>query len=221
MNFNQFKNKIDKMKDNLVTEILCNLAVILFQFIRTFYYCKCINYPKQQCMFALWHAHQCGVYSCNVNKKTIIMVSSSSDGEIISRAANSVGVETVRGSKTRGGAKASLEMLRKMKEEGYNGALTVDGPKGPKRIVKKGIIDIARMAGVPIVPAVWWSPQKLFLKFNSWDEFRYPLTGTKLVMLFGDPIEIPSEMNNEEIEDKMNELYIDIKKNYYKYLKGE
>ena len=82
------------------------------------------------------------------------------------------------------------------------------------------------MTQTPIVPAVYWSPQKLFLKFKSWDEFRFPLIGTKLVMLFGDPINVPIEPTEEEIEkirkeveDKLNELYKDLKENYYTYLK--
>ena len=153
------------------------------------------------------------------------MVSSSQDGEIISRAANAMGVETVRGSKTRGCAKASLELIKRMKDEDINGALTIDGPKGPNRIVKKGIIEIAKMADVPIVPAVWWSPQKTFIKFNSWDNFRFPLIGTKLVMLFGEPIYVPKNPDDEtiekirkKVEDNLNNLYIDIKQNYKKYL---
>ena len=112
-----------------------------------------------------------------------------------------------------------------VKEEDINGALTIDGPKGPNRIVKKGIIEIAKMAQVPIVPAVYWSPQKLFLKFKSWDSFRFPLVGTKLVMVFGEPINVPEnpdddtiEQIRKKIEDNLNSLYEDLKKNYKKYL---
>jgi lysophospholipid acyltransferase (LPLAT)-like uncharacterized protein len=197
----------------------------LFRLEKIFYTCKCINYPKEKCIFALWHAHQCGVFSCNMFRKTCIMVSNSQDGEIISRAANAVGVETVRGSQSRGGAKASLELIKKIKEEDYNGALTIDGPRGPNRVVKKGIIEIAKMTQTPIVPAVYWSPQKRFLEFNSWDKFRFPLIGTKLVMVFGDPIPVGENPNEEEIEtirkqieDKMHELYKDLKENYKSYL---
>lgn len=206
--------------------IVSKLVIALFHVIRAFYWCKCINYPKEKCIFALWHAHQCGVFSCNLERKTAIMVSNSKDGEIISRAANAMGVETVRGSHKRGGAKAGLELVKKIKEENLNGALTIDGPKGPKRIVKKGIIELARLAQVPIVPAVWWSPQKTFLKFNSWDEFRFPLIGTKLVMLFGNPIYVKDNMDDDEIEkvrleieNSLNELYKDIKQNYKDYIK--
>lgn len=226
MNFNKIRNKVRERRRDIEREIFAFLTVILFHIIRIFYNCKCINYPDVKCIFALWHAHQCGVFSCNQKRKTAIMVSSSRDGEIISRAANAMGVETVRGSKTRGGAKASLELIKKIQNEDMNGALTIDGPKGPNRIVKKGIIEIAKIAKVPVVPAVWWSPQKTFLKFNSWDNFRFPLIGTRLVMLFGEPVYVPDEPTEEEIEtirkqieDSLNALYVDIKKNYKTYLK--
>ncbi len=214
---------------DIIYAILEVVTVIFFHMIRAQYKCKSINYPKEKCIFALWHAHQCGVYTCQVDSKerdTIIMVSNSRDGNVISRAANAMGVQTVRGSLGRKGSKqATFEMIKKIKEENMNGALTIDGPKGPKRVVKKGIVEIARMSGVPIVPAVWWSPQKRFLKFKSWDEFRFPLFGTRLVMLFGEPIDVPHELSDEEVEnirknveDSLNSLYKDIKQNYYKYL---
>ena len=207
-------------------QIACFFAENLFRFEKLFYFCKCINFPKEKCVFAIWHAHQCGVHACNLRMKTCAMVSSSLDGEIISRAANAVGVTTVRGSATRGGANASLEMIRKIKDEDFCGVITIDGPRGPNRVVKKGVIEIAKLSGVPIVPAVYWSPQKLFLRFNSWDNFRFPLVGTKLVMVFGDPIYIKQDITNEEveeirkkIEDNLNNMYKDLKENYYKYLK--
>ena len=221
-----FKTKFRKFKKKYLFEILSAFVTALFKLEKIFYTCKCVNYPKEKCIFALWHAHQCGVFSCNMHKKTCIMVSNSQDGEIISRAANAVGVETVRGSQNRGGAKASLELIKKIKEEDINGALTIDGPRGPNRVVKKGIIEIARMTNTPIVPAVYWSPQKRFLQFNSWDKFRFPLIGTKLVMVFGDPIPVRENMSEEEIEqirqktqDELNRLYKDLKENYHTYLK--
>ena len=220
------KVKFNRFRKKYGFEVISAFVNALFKLEKIFYTCKCINYPKEKCIFALWHAHQCGVFSCNMYKKTCIMVSNSQDGEIISRAANAVGVETVRGSQSRGGAKASLELIKKIKEEDYNGALTIDGPRGPNRVVKKGIIEIARMCETPIVPAVYWSPQKRFLEFNSWDKFRFPLIGTKLVMLFGEPIPVPQNPTDEEvekirkqIEDKMLEMYADLKKNYKSYLK--
>lgn len=222
------KLKFNRLRKKYGLEVISGFVNALFRFEKIFYNCKCINYPKEKCVFALWHAHQCGVFSCNMYRKTCIMVSNSQDGEIISRAANAVGVETVRGSQNRDGAKASLELIKRIKEGDVNGALTIDGPRGPNRVVKKGIIEIARMTQTPIVPAVYWSPQKLFLKFKSWDEFRFPLVGTRLVMLFGEPIEVPEELDDNQteiirkrIEDDLNALYSDLKKNYKTYLKSK
>ena len=220
------KVKFNRFRKKYGFELISAFVTALFKLEKIFYSCKCINYPKEKCIFALWHAHQCGVFSCNMHRKTCIMVSNSQDGEIISRAANAVGVETVRGSQNRGGAKASLELIKRVKEDNLNGALTIDGPRGPNRVVKKGIIEIARMSGVPIVPAVYWSPQKRFLEFKSWDKFRFPLIGTKLVMVFGNPIEVPENLNEEEIEtirlkteESLKSLYKDLKENYHNYLR--
>ncbi len=222
----KFLDKLKIFRKKYGFELISFLVVNLFKLEKIFYTCKCINYPKVKCIFAMWHAHQCGVFSCNQHRKTCIMVSSSQDGEIISRAANAVGVETVRGSKTRGGVKASLELIKRIQTDDVNGALTIDGPRGPNRIVKKGIVEIAKVANIPIVPCVYWSPQKRFLKFKSWDSFRFPLIGTKLVMVFGDPIYLPENATNDDIEkvrketeDNLNSLYKDLKENYYKYLK--
>ena len=111
-----FKEHFNEFKKKYAFEAICALVCAFFKLEKIFYSCKCINYPKEKCMFALWHAHQCGVFSCNMFHKTAIMVSNSKDGEIISRAANGVGVETVRGSFNRGGAKASLQLIKKIQE---------------------------------------------------------------------------------------------------------
>ncbi len=221
------KKSINKQYNKDIKFVITSkLVIILFHVIRFFYKCKCINYPKEKCIFALLHAHQCGVFSCNLERKTAIMVSNSKDGEIISRAANAMGVETVRGSHQKGGAKATYELIKKIKEEDVNGAITIDGPQGPRGVVKKGIIEIAKITQVPVVPAVWWSPDITFLKFKSWDEFRFPLIGTRLVMLFGKPIYVPQECDEQEteqirleIEASLKTLQNDIEKNFETYWK--
>lgn len=201
------------------------LVTLLFKLKSLTYWGKNINYPHQQCIFALWHAHQCGLYNLDDRKRTNIMISRSKDGEIVARATEAIGLKTVRGSATRGGASATLELIEKIKKGDF-GAITIDGPKGPKRVVKKGIVEIARITGVPIVPMSWWSPSIGFLKFNTWDEFRFPLFGIKFIALYGDPIFVPKDATAEdierirkEVEDALNQNYKTLKKNYHKYLK--
>lgn len=188
-----------KEKKPFKVELLAKLLTIYFQFKRHFYYCKNINYPKNQCIFALWHAHQCGLYALQEREKTTVMVSNSNDGELIAQAGAAMGLNIVRGSHNRKGAGATLELIDAIKK-GNNGALTIDGPRGPKEKVKKGIIDIARLTGVPIVPMAWYSPSKFFLKFKTWDEFRFPLNCIKMKALYGEPISVPSDISDDETE---------------------
>lgn len=205
-----------KEKKPFKTILLAKLVTLYFQFKRHFYYCKNINYPKNQCIFALWHAHQCGLYALDGRENTTVMISNSNDGEIIAQAGAAMGLNVVRGSHNRKGAAATLELINAIKS-GQNGALTIDGPRGPKHKVKKGIIDIARITGVPIVPMSWYSPSKFFLKFNTWDEFCFPLNCIKMKAIYGEPIYIPQNTNDDELEKYRLQVENELK-NLYKKL---
>ena len=99
-----------KKSEQRQIRILGALVTFLFWLKHFTYWCKNINYPKQQCLFALWHAHQCALYSIKDREKTNVMISRSKDGEIIARATEAMGIKTVRGSITRGGASATKEL---------------------------------------------------------------------------------------------------------------
>ena len=197
------------------TQLLAKLVTLYFEFKRHFYYCKNINYPENQCIFAIRHAHQCGFYGKKKKKKTTVMISNSNDGEIIAQAGAAMGLNVVRGSHNRKGASATLELIDAIKK-GNNGALTIDGPRGPKHKVKKGIIEIARMTGVPIVPMSWYSPSWFFLKFNTWDEFCFPLNCIKMKALYGNPIYIPFNATEDELENYRLKVENELKNLYDK-----
>ena len=195
------------------TQILAKLVTLYFQFKRHFYYCKNINYPKDKCIFALWHAHQCGLYALEEREKTTVMISNSADGEIIAQAGAAMGLNVVRGSHNRKGAAATIEMINAIKA-GNNGAITIDGPRGPKHKVKKGIIEVARLTGAPIVPMSWYSPSPFFLKFKTWDEFCFPLNCIKMKAIYGDPIYVPLNATDEELEGYRLKVENELKKLY-------
>ncbi len=214
-----------KISHETQTELFKNLVNILFQLHRKVYFYKNINYPKSPCIFALWHAHQCGIYSIEDRENTSIMISKSHDGDMIAYAVEKLGIKTVRGSKTRGGTGATLELCERLKK-GEWGAITIDGPKGPKEIVKKGIIEIAKITGVPIVPMTWYLGKKGWIKFNTWDSFCYPLPFKKCLNIYGDPIYVSSDATEEDIEkyrkmveDKLHELFETAKRDYKKLIK--
>ena len=203
------------------------IVTVIFKIKRHFYDCKVINYPMDtNCLFALWHSRQCGVYGIPEREKLHCLISKSKDGEIIATAAQAIGIKTVRGSQKRGGAQASLEILDVLKA-GNNVAITIDGPQGPKEVVKKGIVEIAKLSGVPIVPFAWDNPGRGFIKLKTWDEFCFPLFCKKLCLLCGKPIYFDKNADDNEIErirkqveDELKMLQDEVHKNFKEYFKN-
>ena len=185
-----------------------------------------INYnPKQSpVIYALWHGSQwgLGVFPQEDREKLHILISLSNDGEIISRVCHFMGFSLIRGSQKRGGEQAIRDMLSEAKGN-ENIVFMVDGPKGPKQKVKKGIIRIAKMAKIPIVPIMPYTPSKICVK--SWDNYEIPINFfTKASLIFGDPITVPEDADDEvmekcrlELENKLFELEKDAKIEYRQY----
>ena len=83
-----------------------------------------------------------------------ILISQHRDGEYITRIAERLGFAVERGSATRGGARAFRQLVHALKE-GRNVVVTPDGPKGPPRRVKSGVVELSRLSGMPIVPVAF------------------------------------------------------------------
>ncbi len=213
-------------KQKLKIKILSFLASMLFRFVGIGLKIKPINYPEvPQFIVALWHAHQCVLYNIKNPQHLNVLVSQSNDGQIVATATEAMKIKTIRGSQGRRGTEATLKLIEKL-EQGENIAITVDGPKGPNRVVKKGVINIAKISQVPIIPVSWYSTDKSFLKFNSWDEFRFPFGWPFTVALYGEPIYVPSDCDDEKIEfyrkkleDELHRLEHDLVENYDEYKK--
>ena len=167
--------------------------------------------PVKPALFAMWHCNQMAIYGIEHWKENFnIMVSRSRDGEMIARVIEMMKFKTIRGSKGKQGAvEATMQMISKLKE-GENCAMMVDGPHGPARVVKDGIIKIAKMAGVPIVPMCWYSSNPSWIKFPSWDGLRMPITNTNLVNLYGDPIYVGENDDIEEVRQKLQSSLEDL-----------
>lgn len=157
----------------------------------------------EPCIYAMWHRNQMCTYGHHDISRLNVLVSRSKDGEMIADVIEHMGYKTIRGSKGKKGAvEASLQMLTALKS-GEDCAMMVDGPKGPPEVVKDGVIKLAKMAGVPIVPVCWYSTNITWLKFPSWDGLRMPFFNTNLVNLYGKPIYVSEE---DDIEQKRQEL---------------
>ena len=126
------------------------------------------------------------------------MVSRSYDGEIIDRSIRRMGYDTVRGSSSKGGKEALVEMIEQIKQRNYCSGLAVDAPRGPSRKVKMGIVIVGRETGQPVVPLVSWATRQI--QFKSWDSMILPLPFSTIVMSFGKPTFIPLGLSNDEYE---------------------
>jgi hypothetical protein len=110
-------------------------------------------------IFAFWHRHILLSLHSKWRKPTMAIISRSKDGEIVSGVLRWYGAETARGSSTRGGEVALREILRAI-QAGKNIAFTPDGPKGPSQVAKDGVIYVAKVSGLPIVPFAFAAKKK-------------------------------------------------------------
>ena len=135
-----------------------------------------VNNPdKMPCIYAMWHAHQFCVHGIRHRSKLHVLVSRSRDGEIIADVVERWGFKTVRGSKGKKGAvEATMQMISILKS-GENCAMMVDGPKGPARVVKDGVIRLPKWQVFQL--CLFIGIQRILLSQNS-------LLGMKCVLQF-------------------------------------
>jgi lysophospholipid acyltransferase (LPLAT)-like uncharacterized protein len=116
---------------------------------------------RQQYILAFWHSHLLLMLHSRYKGPITVMISQSKDGEYIARVFDWYGVDSARGSSTRGGGSAFREMLRSARA-GKNIVFTPDGPKGPPRVAKDGVVYAAQMSGLPIVPVAFAAKKKSY-----------------------------------------------------------
>lgn len=122
-------------------------------------------------------------------------VSASRDGAIITGVLEQFGIDAVRGSSSRRGSQAMLELLTLI-QRGHDLAVTPDGPRGPRYVAQMGSIALAQFAGRPILPAANSFKWKICLK--SWDRFQIPLPFSRATMRFGELLIVPPDQTTDE-----------------------
>jgi lysophospholipid acyltransferase (LPLAT)-like uncharacterized protein len=126
-----------------------------------------------------------------------MLISAHRDGRIIADAVTYFGVQSIPGSTRRGGSAALRRMLKRL-EVGECVGITPDGPRGPATVASGGIINLARLAGAPIIPVVCATSRRRVL--NSWDGFNLALPFGHGVFVWGEPIEIPPDLDPAGVE---------------------
>lgn len=155
---------------------------------------------------AFWHGRILGTLNLAWHYRHLrvtVMVSRSRDGEFISRVSERFGIQPTRGSSSRGGSRAVLEMIRRVKA-GYIACFTPDGPRGPRYRVQPGVITVAQKTGTPILPVTYSAEWKKV--FRSWDRFMVPLPFSRLIVVYGEPIAAPALETPESLQAKQCEL---------------
>ena len=144
----------------------------------------------QPVLFALWHGELLPLLWHQRGRGVAVVISEHRDGEIIARIAESLGYRTVRGSSSRGASRALLGLVRVI-EEGRDGAITPDGPRGPARVFAPGAAIAAQRTGVPIIP-IRASASRAW-RLRSWDRFLIPKPFARVTVTMGPMTRVVAE----------------------------
>jgi len=152
---------------------------------------------------AFWHGRLLLMTFAYPPHVATTIISRHRDGEYIARVAERLDFSVVRGSATRGGAQAFRQLLQVLEGGGHVG-ITPDGPKGPARRVKPGVIELSRLSGMPILPLAFGASPAVRLR--SWDRFLIPSPFARGVFVWGEPFYVPPELTRAETEGLQEEL---------------
>ena len=169
------------------------------------------NGGKEPVIFCLWHNRLAlslilfrrYVQARQPQRTLAALVSASRDGGMLARVLELFGVVPVRGSSSRRGPQALRELVSAA-DKGCDLAITPDGPRGPCYVVQEGIISLAALTGMVIVPSSFHLSCKWRLK--TWDRFQVPLPFARCEVQLGQPLRIPREASEAEREQLRLEL---------------
>jgi lysophospholipid acyltransferase (LPLAT)-like uncharacterized protein len=121
-----------------------------------------------------------------------ILISQSRDGDFMTAAAGKIGFPyTIRGAHGRGGAKAAMAILTHLRTPNQSLLCLVDGPRGPRHVVKEGIVQLAQKTNVPLIPVTGWVSTLAFCLNRSWDKFQIPWVFCRVKLCLGQPVYTP------------------------------
>ncbi len=169
-------------------------------------------------IYIFWHRHILFVIHRFRNCGARPLISLSSDGDLVAAVAGEFGMAPIRGSSSRGGARAFLEMARSIQDGKAEVLITADGPKGPACRVKEGAVQLAAKTGAWVIP-ISWSASRVKVFEKSWDRFLLPLPFGRIRFAYGRPLRIPADLSPTAMEEAMamlsarlNELQEEVQK---------
>jgi lysophospholipid acyltransferase (LPLAT)-like uncharacterized protein len=137
------------------------------------------------------------------NRGIVVMISENFDGEWIARIIERFGYGTSRGSTSRGGQRALLQLKRDM-DQGRPAGFAVDGPRGPARKVQPGVVWLAKLTGSPVVP--FHMEASRYWSLHSWDRTQIPMPFSTVALVVGTPIKVAFDLDESGLETKRVEV---------------
>ena len=150
---------------------------------------------EQRFLIACWHRHLVLMRYAYRGNKMSVLVSRSRDGELLARVLAHFGVDSCRGSSSRG-ATAGLRELLRAARAGSDIAITPDGPRGPLRVAQPGVVLAAAATGLPVIPVAIAATRAKELR--SWDRMPVPLPLSRVEVVYGEPIRVPRDADPAE-----------------------
>lgn len=153
-------------------------------------------------IYIFWHRHILFVIHRFRNCGARPLISLSSDGDLVAAVAREFAMNPIRGSSSKGGARAFLEMARGISEQRAKVLITADGPKGPAQRVKEGAAQLAARTGAWVVPISWSASRRKVLE-KSWDRFLVPLPFGRIRFAYGSPLRLEPDLSSAAMERAM------------------
>jgi lysophospholipid acyltransferase (LPLAT)-like uncharacterized protein len=152
---------------------------------------------RQQPIMAFWHGRILPATYYFRRRGIVVITSENFDGEWIARIIERFGFGTARGSSSRGGIKALLQLTRTM-SEGKPAGFTVDGPRGPARVAQPGAVWLAKATGNPVLPFHLEASRHWTMK--SWDRTQIPKPFSTVSIVVDEPFYVPRDADDQAVE---------------------
>ncbi|NIM00277.1 MAG: DUF374 domain-containing protein [Acidobacteria bacterium] len=164
---------------------------------------ECVREDHGEYIMVFWHSRWVMMRYAHPYEKLAVLASRHRDAEMLVRVLARLDVVMARGSSTRGGMAGMREMLRRVRD-GYDLAITPDGPRGPRRRIKDGVLAAARFTGKPIVPVGFGASRARRLR--SWDRTLVPFPFGRGVFVYGEPMLVPQDVDDDRLNRMRGEL---------------
>jgi len=172
--------------------------------------CPYVRDPEQLYLFCGWHEQLLFGGFAGRSRMLSALISQHRDGELVAGAFHAMGMVLVRGSSSRGGSRALRQAIEVTRTRHM--AITPDGPRGPRRVLKEGVVYLASRTGLPVVP-VACTADRTFLVRGSWTDMIVPFPFGRTWMFYGEPIHVPAKIGREELAEytrKVQQAVVDL-----------